>query len=113
MEQISRLELDRLVELYDLAHNADFSDASDKSTDEAYAEYIREVIRLHEAKFSNRSIENLKKNGRHGVQKGDRRRKEVFAQEEGNLTGVPTCRHFHISPTHPANTPPATARPVA
>jgi hypothetical protein len=31
MEQISRLELDRLVELYDLAHNADFSDASDKS----------------------------------------------------------------------------------
>jgi hypothetical protein len=61
MEQISRLELDRLVELYDLAHNADFSDASDKSTDKAYSKYIREVTRLHEAKFSNLSIGNLKK----------------------------------------------------
>ena len=45
MEQISKPELDRLVELYDRAHKADFSDASDKSTDEAISEYIREPIR--------------------------------------------------------------------
>jgi len=60
MEQISRLELDCLVELYDQAHNADFSDASDKSTDKAYLEYIREVNRLHQAKFSNLSIGKFK-----------------------------------------------------
>jgi len=61
MEQISKPELDRLVELYDRAHNADFSDASDKSTDEAISEYIREVTRLHEAACSNLSIKDFKK----------------------------------------------------
>jgi hypothetical protein len=60
MEQISRLELDRLVKLYDLVHNADFSDASDKATDEAYSEYIREIKRLHETKFRNLSFQQIK-----------------------------------------------------
>ena len=61
MEQISRAELDRLVELYDRAHNADFSDASDKSTDEAISAYFREVTRLHQAKCSNVTIREFKR----------------------------------------------------
>ena len=61
MEQISKPELDRLVELYDRAHNADFSDASDKSTDEAISEYIREVTRLHETKYNNVPMRDFKK----------------------------------------------------
>jgi hypothetical protein len=60
MEQISRPELDHLVDLFDLMENSrDFSDEGDRIADETAKKYHLEVARLHAAKQSTLDIQQF------------------------------------------------------